>query len=102
MIRLWCGKPLVSHRVIVQLIGATTTETGLKVGCEIDGNLYPKGMEVSDEEMQAINITRDKFNGAWNYTIAPINNHRDAFILPQTLTHSSRSIDKHPTSDRRQ
>ena len=67
----WRGKPLVSHQVIVQLIGATTTETGLKVCCEIDGNLYPKGVEVSDEEIQRINITRDEFHGEWNYTIAP-------------------------------
>jgi hypothetical protein len=67
----WRGKPLVSHKVIVQLIGATTTQTGLKVCCKIDGNLYPKGVEVSDEELQAINITRDKFHGEWNYTIAP-------------------------------
>ena len=40
----WRGKPLVSHQVIVQLIGATTTETGLKLCREIDGNLYPKGV----------------------------------------------------------
>ena len=43
----WRGKPLVSHQVIVQLIGATTTETGLKGCCEIDGNLYLKGVEVN-------------------------------------------------------
>jgi Rhodopirellula transposase DDE domain len=67
----WRGKPLVSHQVIVQLIGSTTTETGLKVACEIDGNLYPRGIKVSDTEMQAINITRDAFHGEWNYTIAP-------------------------------
>ena len=67
----WRGKPLVSHQVIVQLIGATTTETGLKVCCEIDGSLYPKGVEVSDAEMQAVNISRNEFHGEWNYTIAP-------------------------------
>ena len=67
----WRGKPLVSHQVIVQLISATTTDTGLKVCCEIDGNLYPKGVEVSDEELHAINLTRDSFHGEWNYTIAP-------------------------------
>jgi hypothetical protein len=67
----WRGKPLVSHQVIVQLIGSTTTETGLKVACEIDGNLYPRGIKVGDAEMQAINITRDEFHGEWNYTIAP-------------------------------
>jgi hypothetical protein len=67
----WRGKPLVSHQVIVQLIGSTTTDTGLKVCCEIDGNLYPKGIKVTDEEMQAINISRDEFHGEWNYTISP-------------------------------
>ena len=67
----WRGKPLVSHQVIVQLIGSTTTDTGLQVACEIDGNLYPKGIKVSDAEMQAINIIRDAFHGEWNYTIAP-------------------------------
>jgi Rhodopirellula transposase DDE domain len=67
----WRGKPLVSHAVIVQLIGATTTETGLQVCCEIDPNLYPKGVQVSEREMQAINLTRAEFHGEWNYTIAP-------------------------------
>jgi Rhodopirellula transposase DDE domain len=67
----WRGKPLVSHQVIVQLIGSTTTETGLKVCCEIDGNLYPKGIKVTDQEIQAINISRNEFHGEWNYSIAP-------------------------------
>jgi hypothetical protein len=67
----WRGKPLVSHEVIVQLIGATKTETGLKVECEIDGNLYPRGVQVTDQEMQAINLTRAEFHGEWNYTIGP-------------------------------
>jgi Rhodopirellula transposase DDE domain len=67
----WRGKPLVNHQVIVQLIGATTTETGLKVCCEIDGNLYPKGIKVTDQEMQAISLMRHEFHGEWNYTIAP-------------------------------
>jgi hypothetical protein len=67
----WRGKPLVSHQVIVQLLGSTTTETGLAVCCELDANLYPKGIKVSDEEMQAINIIRDEFHGEWNYTISP-------------------------------
>jgi len=67
----WRGKPLVSHQVIVQLIGSTSTETGLKVCCDIDANQYPKGIEVADEEMQAINIARNEFHGEWNYTISP-------------------------------
>jgi hypothetical protein len=67
----WRGKPLVSHAVVVQLISATSTETGLQVCCEIDPNLYPKGVQVSEPEMQAINLTRAEFHGEWNYTIAP-------------------------------
>jgi hypothetical protein len=79
----WRDKPLVSYQLIVQLIAATTTETGLKVCCEIDGHLYPKEVEVSDDEIQLINIMRNKFHGEWNYTSHPINNHRDAPISPQ-------------------
>ena len=67
----WRGKPLVSHQVIVQLIGSTTTDTGLEVRCEIDGNLYPKGIKVTDKEMEAINIARNEFHGEWNYIISP-------------------------------
>src|SRR5690242_735623 len=47
----WRGKPLVSHLVILQLIAATTTETGLTVTCDLDQNLYPKGIKVTDDEM---------------------------------------------------
>ncbi len=67
----WRGKPLVSHYVIVQLIGATTTETGLTVTCDIDPNSYPKGIEVTDAEMAALNIQHHVFHGDWNYTISP-------------------------------
>ena len=49
----------------------SSTVTGLKVYCEIDGNLDPKGVDVSDEVIQAINIARHAFHGEWNYTIAP-------------------------------
>ena len=67
----WRGKPLVSHEVIVNLIAATTTRKGLQVRAELDSNLYPKGIKVTDEEFAAINIVRDKFHGEWNYTIMP-------------------------------
>lgn len=66
----WRAKPLVSHRVIVDLIGATTTRTGLSVRCELDQRQYPKGIAISDEQMAAIHISRDDFHGEWNYTIA--------------------------------
>ena len=67
------AKPLISHRVIVNLIAATTTRTGLSVHCELDKNLYPKGIVVSDDDFAAINITRADFHGEWNYTISPNN-----------------------------
>jgi hypothetical protein len=67
----WRAKPLVSYQVIIDLIGATTTKTGLKVACELDDNVYPKGIVVSDAEMAAINIVRAEFHGEWNYTIKP-------------------------------
>jgi hypothetical protein len=67
----WRGKPLVSHQVIVQLIAATTTRTGLTVRCELDQNIYPAGIKVSDAEIEAVNISRHDFHGEWNYTISP-------------------------------
>ena len=67
----WRATPLVSYQVIVDLISATTTKTGLTVHCELDDMTYPKGIVVSDQEMAAINIIRDDFHGEWNYTIRP-------------------------------
>ncbi len=71
----WRGRPLVSHQVIVQLIGATTTKTGLEVRCELDPRTYPAGVKVSDDELQALNIVRHSFHGEWNYTIKPKRAH---------------------------
>jgi hypothetical protein len=67
----WRAKPLVSYRVIVELISATTTKTGLTVRCQLDTGQYPSGIVVSDAEMAAINIQRAEFHGEWNYTISP-------------------------------
>jgi hypothetical protein len=76
----WRAKPLVSYRVIVDLIAATTTQTGLKVFCELDDKRYPKGIVVSDEEMASLNITRADFHGEWNYTIASSNQTCEAIV----------------------
>jgi hypothetical protein len=67
----WRGKPLVSHQVIVNLIAATTTRSGLRVRAEVDPGKYPKGIKVSDKEVAAVRIERDEFHGEWNYTILP-------------------------------
>jgi hypothetical protein len=67
----WRGKPLVSHEVIVNLIASTTTRTGLTVHCALDTNTYPKGIKVTDDELNQLNLVRDEFHGEWNYTIKP-------------------------------
>ena len=76
----WRAKPLVSYRAIVNLISSTTTRTGLSVRCELDTNCYPKAIEVSDEEMAAINLRPAKFHGDWNYVIRPQIRSDRAFI----------------------
>ena len=67
----WRGRPLVSHEVVVDLIGATTTRTGLRVRSELDTTRYPAGRVVSDAELEAIYLRRDTFHGEWNYTLLP-------------------------------
>ena len=67
----WRGKPLRSRAVVVNLIANTKTRTGLKVQAALDTNTYLTGIEVSDEELAAVNITRAPFHGDWNYTISP-------------------------------
>ena len=67
----WRGKPLRSRAVVVNLIANTKTRTGLKVRAALDTNSYPTGIEISDEELAAVNITRAPFHGDWNYTISP-------------------------------
>jgi len=65
----WRGRPLISHEVIVNLIGSTTTQGGLTINAELDTNLYPKGIRVSDEELEMVNLTKASFHGEWNYAI---------------------------------
>ena len=76
----WRGKPLISHAVIVNLIAATTTQTGLKVECVLDERAYPAGIVVTDAELAQVNLTRDDFHGEWNYTISPRSQSNDTVI----------------------
>ncbi len=70
----WRGRPLTSLVAIVNLIAATTTETGLRVRAEIDKGKYPQGREISDQEMAQIRLRPCRFHGDWNYTIRPRRN----------------------------
>jgi Rhodopirellula transposase DDE domain len=65
------GRPLVSHGVVVNLIGSTRTRTGLHVEADLDTNDYATGIKVTDAELGAVRLKRDKFHGNWNYKIIP-------------------------------
>ena len=67
----WRGRPLTDRVAVVELIGATTTKTGLRVECALDTQTYEKGVKVSDADMASLAITGDAFHPEWNYTITP-------------------------------
>jgi hypothetical protein len=67
----WRGRPLESHEAVVQLIGATTTRTGLTVRAELDERSYPKGIKITDKQMAALPLEKHKFHPDWNYTLTP-------------------------------
>jgi hypothetical protein len=67
----WRGRPLVSREVVVNLIGHTTTKTGLAIRSELDENCYPTGREVTAQQMESLSMKQDKFHGEWNYTMQP-------------------------------
>lgn len=67
----WRGRPLVSHEAVVELIGSTTTQTGLRVRAERDTGQYPTKIAVKNATMAALVLERHAFHGEWNYTIHP-------------------------------
>ncbi len=67
----WRGEPLRDYETVVNLIAKTTTAKGLKVTCRLDRRKYPTGCEVTNAQMERINLERNKFHGEWNYVIKP-------------------------------
>ena len=67
----WRGRPLVSREVVVNLIGAVTTDGGLEIQAELDEGTYETGRKVTDEQLASLDIDREKFHGEWNYTLNP-------------------------------
>ena len=67
----WRGRPLTSHQVVVNLIGATTNSKGLKVRTHRDTDTYPLGIQISNAELAAVPVTPHDFHGDWNYTVDP-------------------------------
>ena len=67
----WRGQPLSSYQVIVDLIAATTTSTGLKVYARLDETTYAKKLKVTDDQLADVNIKRNDWHPEWNYVISP-------------------------------
>ena len=67
----WRGKPLIDRQTVVELIGNTTTTTGLKIKALVDEKIYEKGIKVSDEQLAGVNLVADELHGRWNYRIIP-------------------------------
>ncbi|MFZ4534875.1 ISAzo13 family transposase [Propionivibrio sp.] len=67
----WRGRPLVSREVVVNLIGSTTTQEGLRIKAALDEKIYMPGIKISDEELATLAIERDEFHGEWNYRLMP-------------------------------
>jgi len=65
----WRGRPLISRQAVVELIGQTTTQAGLKIRALLDEGIYPSGIKVSDREMSQISLIPDDFHGEWNYSV---------------------------------
>ena len=67
----WRGQPLESRAAVIELIGRTTTRTGLTVECALDERTYEKGIRIKKSEMKLLAIEGDAFHPEWNYTIKP-------------------------------
>lgn len=67
----WRGRPLVSHEIIVKLIGKTSTDQGLRVKAKLDKRKYPTQIKISDQEMEQVKLKPHSFHGEWNYSISP-------------------------------
>jgi len=67
----WRGTPLIDRATVVNLIGNTKTKSGLKIWARLDENTYEKGIKISDELLNSVNIKKEDFHGEWNYIIYP-------------------------------
>ena len=67
----WRGRPLLSYEAVVNLIGGTTTRSGLRVKALLDTREYEPGQKIRDDEMHTLRLKPHKFHGDWNYTFQP-------------------------------
>lgn len=67
----WQGEPLDSYEKILKYIRTTKTESGLKVRALLNTRDYPKGIQLSAEELDTLSIRKNRILPKLNYTIAP-------------------------------
>jgi hypothetical protein len=65
----WKGHPLTDYETVVSLIAATKTEKGLTVTSQLDEQIYKKGIQITEEQMNGLNLKKNQFHGEWNYSI---------------------------------
>ena len=70
------GRPLVSMETIINLITNCKTSKGLKIKCVQDTNTYAKGIKVSNDTMDQLNIKYSEWRGEWFYIIKPQNQQK--------------------------
>jgi len=68
----WRGMPLVSYQTVVNLIGSTTTRSGLKVKALLDTKDYATGEQITASQMHNLNLRGHSFHPDWNYTLSPL------------------------------
>jgi hypothetical protein len=62
---------LLSFEAVINLIGGTTTKSGLTVKALLDTTEYEPGQKIADDEMRALKLRPHAFHGDWNYTLDP-------------------------------
>ena len=67
----WRGRPLRSYRTIIDLITATTTNSGPRIQADRDLDYYETGIKISNADLAAVPLTAHDWHGEWNYTIGP-------------------------------
>ena len=90
----WRGKPLETIETVVNLIANTTTAKGLKINCDTDETEYEKGIKVSEEDMEALNLIKNEWHGDWNYIILPNKTTLDANTNKNTADNNNSDTDK--------
>lgn len=64
----WRGRELTDYRTVVELIGATTSRTGLVVRAEWDDSVYPTGTKITDKQLAELALRPHQWHGEWNYS----------------------------------